>query len=349
MNRTIKCAAVAAVAGVMALTGCASSGGSDDDKTINISGFAVPEAANKAIGEEFAKTDAGEGTTVVGSYGPSGEQSRKVLDTEGDNVDYVHYSLEGDVTRLVDAGLIADDWNAGPTKGIVSQSIAVIVVPEGNPDNVQGWDDLARDDIDVVTADPATSGAARWNVMALYHHAMLQPGATEEKADAFLLDVFSNVESWATSGREATEAFESGAGNALITYENEAILARQQGKEFDYIIPDDSFLIENPAAVLVDADPVAADFLEFALSEAGQTEFVKKGFRPVGQDITDIEVDGAGALGAVGEADPDNPFPVPAELGTIADLGGWSDVTAEWFGKDGEKLRFDNLYDEARV
>lgn len=348
MKKTFKVAA-AAVAGVLALGACTSSEGASDDKTINISGFAVPEAANEAIAAEFAKTDAGEGTTVVGSYGASGEQSRKVLDTDGDGVDYVHYSLEGDVTRLVDAGLIADDWNAGPTKGIVSTSIAVIVVPEGNPDDVQGWDDLTRDEIDVVTADPATSGAARWNIMALYHHAMLQPGATEEKADQFLGEVFDNVESWATSGREATEAFENGAGNALITYENEAILAKQEGKEFDYIIPDDSFLIENPAAVLVDADPVAADFLEFALSEAGQTEFVKKGFRPVGQDITDVEVEGSGALGAIGEADPENPFPNPTTLGTITELGGWSDVTAEWFGKDGEKLRFDNLYDAART
>ncbi len=339
MKKSLKAAAVG-IAGVLVLTGCASSSGDDSATTININGFAVPEAANKAIAEKFAETDEGDGISVVGSYGPSGDQSRKVLDQNGKGTDYVHYSLEGDVTRLVDAGLIAEDWNAGPTKGIVSSSIAVLVVEEGNPLEIEGWDDLTRDDVEVVTADPASSGAARWNVLALHHHAMQQPGATEEKADEFLLDVFGNVTSWATSGREATEAFKSGAGNVLITYENEAILAKQNGEELDYIVPSDSFLIENPAAVLEDADPAAQDFLDFALSEEGQTEFVKKGFRPVGQDITGVEVEGAN--------DPSDPFPVPDSLGTIADLGGWPDVTAEWFGSDGEKLRFDKLYDTAR-
>lgn len=339
MKKSLKAAAVG-IAGVLVLTGCASSSGDDSAETINISGFAVPEAAHKAIAEKFAETDAGEGTRVVGSYGASGDQSRKVLDQNGKGTDIVHYSLEGDVTRLVDGGLIAEDWNVGPTKGIVSSSIAVIVVEEGNPLGIEGWDDLTRDDVEVVTADPASSGAARWNVMALYHHAMEQPGATDAKADEFLLDVFGNVTSWATSGREATEAFKSGAGNVLITYENEAILAKQNGEALDYIVPEDSFLIENPAAVLVDADDAATDFLDYMLSEEGQTEFVKKGFRPVGQDITGVEVEGAN--------DPSDPFPTPASLGTTADLGGWSEITAEWFGKDGEKLRFDNLYDQAR-
>jgi sulfate/thiosulfate transport system substrate-binding protein len=340
MKKSLKAAAVG-IAGVLVLTGCASSSGDDSEETININGFAVPEAANEAIAEKFYDTPEGEGTRVVGSYGPSGDQSRKVLDQNGKGTDYVHYSLEGDVTRLVDAGLIDEDWNAGPTEGIVSSSIAVIVVEEGNPLDIQGWDDLTRDDVEVVTADPASSGAARWNVMALYNHAMQQPGATDAKADDFLLDVFSHVTSWATSGREATEAFKSGAGNVLITYENEAILAKQNGEAFDYIVPEDSFLIENPAAVLKDADPAAQDFLDFALSEEGQTEFVKKGFRPVGQDITGVEVEGAN--------DPADPFPTPAQLGTTADLGGWPEITAEWFGSDGEKLRFDKLYDEARA
>ncbi|GAA4814083.1 sulfate ABC transporter substrate-binding protein [Nocardioides caeni] len=330
-------AAAVAVTSALALSACASAGGSDDAETINIVGFAVPEAANKAIATEFNKTDAGEGVTFSGSYGASGEQSRKVADTDGKDVDYVHFSLEGDVTRLVDAGLVADDWNAGPNKGIVSSSIAVIAVEKGNPLGITGWEDLTRDDVKVITADPASSGAARWNILALYTHALAQ-GATEAEADAYLKDVFGNVATWAASGREATEAFKKGVGNVLITYENEAILAKQNGEELDYVVPETSFLIENPGAVLEDADPVATDWLEFVLSDAGQTEFVKKGFRPVGDlDISDIEVDGAN--------DPADPFPAPAgQLYTIADLGGWSDVTAEWFGKDGVKLRFDKLY-----
>lgn len=341
MKQAIRAAAVV-MTGALALTACSSAGGSSDagGKTIGLYGFAVPEAANKAIEAEFQKTDEGKGVRVSGSYGASGEQSRKVADTSGKDVDYVHFSLEGDVTRLVDAGLVDEDWNTGPNRGIVSSSVAVIAVEKGNPLGIEGWEDLTRDDVQVITADPASSGAARWNILALYTHALAQ-GDTEEQADEYLEDVFANVTTWAASGREATEAFKKGVGNVLITYENEAILARQKGEELDYIVPDTSFLIENPGAVLKDADPVTNDWLAFVLSDAGQTEFVKKGFRPVGDlDISGIEVDGAN--------DPTSPFPAPSKmLFTIDDLGGWSDVTAEWFGKDGVQLRFDKLYAEA--
>lgn len=340
MKRVIEAAAVA-VTGALALTACSSAGGAEDSgSTIGIYGFAVPEAANDAIAAQFQGTDEGDGVTFSGSYGASGEQSRKVADTNGKDVDYVHFSLEGDVTRLVDAGLVDEDWNQGPTGGIVSSSIAVIAVEKGNPLGITGWEDLTRDDVDVITADPASSGAARWNILALYTHALAQ-GDSEAQADAYLEEVFANVTTWAASGREATEAFKKGVGNVLITYENEAILAKQKGEELDYVVPDTSFLIENPGAVLKDADPVATDWLEFVLSDEGQAEFVRKGFRPVGGlDISGIEVDGAN--------DPANPFPTPSQrLYTIADLGGWPAVTDEWFGKDGKKLRFDQLYAEA--
>lgn len=339
MKRAMRAAALT-VTGALAVTACSSAGGSSDADTIGIYGFAVPQAANEAIADRFNQTDAGEGVRFSGSYGASGEQSRKVVDTSGKDVDYVHFSLEGDVTRLVDAGLVDEDWNAGPNEGIVSDSVAVIAVEKGNPLGITGWEDLTRDDVKVITADPASSGAARWNILALYTHALAE-GDTEDEADAYLKDVFRNVTTWAASGREATEAFKKGVGNVLITYENEAILARQKGEELDYVVPDTSFLIENPGAVLKDADPVATDWLDFVLSDAGQTEFVKKGFRPVGDlDISGVEVEGAN--------DPANPFPAPAKkLYTIDELGGWPAVTGEWFGKDGEKLRFDQLYAEA--
>jgi ABC-type sulfate transport system substrate-binding protein len=341
MKRVLKAAALA-MTGALALTACASAdGGSGDDKgsTVNIVGFAVPEAGNKAAAAEFNKTDAGKDVTFSGSYGPSGDQSRKVADTKGKDVDYVVFSLEPDMTRLVDAGLVADDWNAGPNKGIVSKSVAVIATQKGNPLGIKDWDDLTRDDVKIVTPDPASSGSAKWNILALYTYAK-QNGATEEQANAFLEKVFKNVTTWAASGREATEAFKKGVGNVLLTYENEAILARQNGEDLDYIVPPHTFLIENPGAVLKKSDPAAKDWLDFVLSDAGQTAFVEKGFRPVGDlDISGIKVEGAN--------DPANPFPTPTSLSTAADLGGWSAINAEWFGKDGEKLRFDKLYAEA--
>jgi sulfate/thiosulfate-binding protein len=314
-------------------SGGAGGGNGGDGEVINIVGFAVPEAANQAIAAKFQETEAGQGVTFSGSYGASGDQSRKV--EAGADADYVHFSIEPDVTRLVDAGLVADDWNAGPTKGIVSDSVAVLVVPEGNPKNIEGWDDLVRDDVKVITADPASSGAAKWNVLAAYSQAIAD-GRSEEAAHDYLTQLFGNVSQWAGSGREATEAFDKGVGDVLITYENEAILARQSGKAYDYIVPDNTFLIENPGAVLKDATPAAKPWLDFVLSEEGQTEFVKKGFRPVIDGLDDVEVEGAN--------DPADPFPAPANLTTVEDLGGWSEINAKWFD-DG--ALFSQLYDKA--
>lgn len=340
MKRMMKAAALA-MTGALALTACASAdGGSDDkDKTINIVGFAVPEAGNKAAAVEFNKTDAGKDVKFSGAYGPSGDQSRKVADTKGKDTDYVVFSLEPDMTRLVDAGLVDESWNQGPNKGIVSSSVAVIATEKGNPLGIKDWGDLTRPGVNIVTPDPASSGSAKWNVLALYTYAK-STGATEAQANAFLVKVFKNVKTWAASGREATEAFKKGVGNVLLTYENEAILAKQNGEELDYVVPDHTFKIENPGAVLKDSVPVAKDWLDFILSDKGQLAFVSKGFRPV----TDVDISGVKVEGA---NDPANPFPPVKDLSTAADLGGWSAINKEWFGKDGAQLRFDKLYAEA--
>lgn len=136
---------VAAVASLVVVTACggasdSSAGG--DDNTISIVGFAVPEAANKAIADEFVKTDAGKGVKFTTSYGASGDQSRSVVD--GLDADYVHFSVASDVTRLVDAGLVDESWDDGENKGVVSRSVVVFGVREGNPKNIQTWDDLIK-------------------------------------------------------------------------------------------------------------------------------------------------------------------------------------------------------------
>lgn len=318
-------AATASVA-LLTLGACASaSGDGTDARVVDLVAFAVPEAANKAIEDAFHATPQGAGIDVRGSYGPSGDQSRKV-EADPEIADYVHFSLEGDVQRLVDAGLVDEDWKDNDHAGIVSRSVVVLVVPAGNPRNIQGWDDLTRDDISIVTPDPDSSGAARWNVLAAYGHA-IATGKNDAEADAFLVDVFANVDQWAASGREATTAFDTGEYDVLISYENEAILARQSGKDFDYVVPDDTLLIENPGTVLIDAPAAATTWLDFVLSDAGQTELVRKGFRPVDDDLDGIEVEGA--------LDPDDPFPTPTTLLTIADdFGGWDAVDATFFATD---------------
>lgn len=336
-------AAVVAVVG-LALTGCGSTAeGSADSETISIVGFAVPEAANKAIAEEFRKTSAGKDVEFRTSYGASGDQSRAV--EAGLEADYVHLSVGSDVDRLVDAGLIEETWDDGPNKGIVSTSVVVLGVRDGNPKDIRGWDDLVKPGVEVVTANPASSGAARWNALAAWGH-VTENGGTEEEAAEFVTALFGNVVSLTNSGRDATTSFLGGTGDVLLAYENEAILAQQNGQGFEYVIPETTLLIENPGAILADASPAAADWLDFILGEEGQKQFALKGFRPV--NTTDPGVVDFAALGLEpsdieGAQDSDDPFPAVANLLTLEkNFGGpgWDGIKDKLFGdgKDGNPL-----------
>jgi sulfate/thiosulfate-binding protein len=299
----------------------ASADGGDAGETIDIVGFAVPEAANKAIADEFTQTPEGEGVRFSTSYGASGDQSRAV--ESGLDADYVHFSVASDVTRLVDAGLVADTWDDGPTKGIVSSSVVVFAVREGNPEGIETWDDLLQPGVEIVTPNPASSGAARWNALAAWGQ-VVADGGTEDEAQAFVTKLFENAVALPGSGRDATTAFTGGTGDVLISYENEAILARQNGEEFDYVVPETTMLIENPGAVLVDATPAATDWLDFVLGTEGQRQFALKGFRPVIDSVEFGEVEGAN--------DPSDPFPEVGRLLTVAaDFGSWSELSAKFF------------------
>ena len=310
----------------------AACGGSGSDSAgggstqLSLVGFAVPKAGNNAAQAAFAKTPEGKGTTWKESYGASGDQSRAVAG--GLKADYVHFSITPDVTRLVDAGLVADDWAAGANKGIVTDSVVVLVTRKGNPKNITGWDDLVKPGIGIVTPNPGSSGAARWNILAAYQH-VIAGGGSEQEASDFLAKVFANVKALPGSGRDATTAFQGGTGDVLISYENEAILARQNGEEIDYVVPDDTLKIENPAAVTTDADPKAQEFLDFVLTKEGQEQYVAKGFRPL-ESVEGVEV--GTVKGANDEADP---FPTPSKLFTIdGDFGGWDAINTKFFDEN---------------
>lgn len=317
--------ATAAAALLLLASACGSDeagAGGDGGAEISIVGFAVPEAANKAIADEFVKTPEGEGVRFKTSYGASGDQSRAVVN--GLKADYVHFSVTSDVTRLVEAGLVDERWDDGPTKGVVSSSIVVFAVREGNPLGIEDWDDLIQPGVEIVTPNPASSGAARWNALAAWGQA-IHRGATEEEATEYLERFFANVVALPGSGRDATTAFLGGTGDVLMAYENEAILAHQNGEEFDYIIPPVTMLIENPGAVLKDANPKAQAWLDFVLSPAGQRQFALKGFRPVIDGVEVDEVEGAN--------DPKNPYPdVEEHLITVdRDFGSWSELSTKFF------------------
>lgn len=326
MKTSIK-AAVAAVAGVLALTGCSSgSASSDDGKTLNINAFSVMEAANEPVFADFQDTDAGQGVEFETSYGASGDQSRAVL--AGAAADVVHYSLETDVTRLVDEGLVAENWKDNPTKGIATSSVVVFVVRKGNPENIRTWDDLVEPGVDIVTPNPGSSGSARWNVLAAWAH-VAGNGGSEDDAKAFLTQLLGNTIALPGSAREATTAFTDGSGDVLLSYENEAILAKQSGADVDYVVPPDTLLIENPAAVTVDAEETAQAFLDFMTSPEAQADYAQSGFRPVVDGVDVGEVEGAN--------DPGDPFPAVDQLFTVdGDFGGWAEAAGKYFG-DGEE------------
>lgn len=286
---------------------------------MTIVAYSTPKAAYDAIIEDFNATPDGSGVNFESSYGASGDQSRAVA--AGLPADYVAFSLQTDMDRLVKANMVATDWNAGPNKGMITDSVVVFVVRPGNPKNIQTWDDLLQPGVGIITPNPFSSGSARWNIMAAYG-SWIKAGLSEEQATANLTTFFQNVLVQDTSGRNATQTFLSGQGDVLISYENEAIAAKQAGQDLDYVVPDSTLLIENPAAVTTvgDATDKAATFLAYALSQPGQQQFADHGYRPVNPD---------------GVTPPEGfEFPAPPNLFTIDDLGGWTDVATKFFDPD---------------
>jgi len=332
MNKTIKAAAVG-LAGVLALSACTSDGASGDDaNTLSVVAFSVMETANEPVFEAFQKTDAGKDSEFAPSYGASGDQSRAVV--SGAEADVVHFSLEPDVTRLTDEGLVAEDWKDNATKGIATSSVVVFVVRKGNPENIQTWEDLAKPGIEVVTPNPGSSGSAKWNILAAWGH-IIGTGGSEDDAKKFVGDLLANAPALPASAREATSAFVEGDQDVLLSYENEAILAKQNGQDIDYVVPPETLLIENPAAVTEDAADGAQDFLDFMTSPEGQAIYAGFGFRPV------AGVDGVEVPEVAGANDPADPFPTPEQLFTIdGDFGGWAEADSMFFadGEDGEPV-----------
>jgi sulfate transport system substrate-binding protein len=314
---------LAACGGSTSASSSSSSGAGASSSELNLVGFAVIKSAYDELGAAFGETDAGKGVTIKGSYGASGAQSRAVI--AGQKADVVALSLAPDVDNIVKAGLIDPSWNTDPAKGIVSRSVVVIAFRKGNPKGITGWADLAKPGVGIVTPDPGTSGAAKWNLTAAYSQA-LGPNKDETAAKAYLESFIKNVVSWNDSGRTATDAFVKGTGDVLISYENEAIAARAAGVELEYVVPDTTLLIENPAAVTKSAPPQAKAFLDYVRSGDGQKILGSKGFRSIDDSLTISDVKGAN--------DSASPFPKITTLVTVESLGGWSALNKSLFDKE---------------
>jgi sulfate transport system substrate-binding protein len=317
MSGSLKQFAVAIAALALAL-GIAACGGSDDESggdgsggTVTLVAYSTPQEAYEEIIPAFNRTPAGKDVSFEQSYGASGDQARAII--SGLEADLAALSLQPDVTKLVDEGLVAEDWDQDEYDGYVTNSVVVFAVRKGNPKNIQTWDDLVSGDVEIITPNPFTSGGAQWNLMAAYG-AAIEQGKSEEEALDFLKQILENTPVQDKSAREALQTFVGGKGDVLLAYENEAITAQQKGEDLDYVVPEETILIENPVATLTDADEKATAFRDFLFTEEAQRIYQEKGYRTVLKSLADEEK-----------------FPTPPKLFEIDRFGGWDKVRADFF------------------
>jgi sulfate/thiosulfate transport system substrate-binding protein len=309
----------------------ASASGGGSKATLSLVAYSTPQVVYDEIIPAFKKTPDGDGIGFKTSFGASGEQSRAV--EAGQKADVVSFSVEPDVTRLVEAGLVADDWKAANGHdGLVTTSVVSFIVRKGNPKNIRTWDDLLKPGIKVLTPNPFTSGAAKWNLLAGYG-AKSDGGKNPQAGLDYLRELITkHVEVQDKSGREALQNFTSGKADVLLSYEYEATTAQKKGETVDYVIPDDTIKIEIDIATLKDAPAEAKTFVDYVLSEPAQEKFADWGYRPVNEAVLETNK---------------SRFPDPPGLFTIDDLGGWSKVNSELF--DPEKGSIAKIEEDAGV
>jgi sulfate/thiosulfate-binding protein len=313
--------------------GSSTTGASGGAITLTLGAYTTPREAYQEIIPLFQthwKEQTGQDVTFEESYLGSGAQSRAIV--EGFEADIAALSLEADITRIENAGLITHDWHSAPHNGMVSTSIVVFAVREGNPKNIQDWADLAEPGIEILTPNPATSGGAMWNILSLYGAAKRGfvegvPADDDAAAQAFLLNVLNNVLVMDKGARESITNFEQGVGDVAITYENEVLVAQKGGQEYEMISPRSSILIENPISV-IDASvdkhgtrEVAEAFVEFLFTKEAQEIFAEYGLRSVDEEVV---------------AATASQYPTIEDIFTVDEyFGGWAEVTSAMFGEEG--------------
>ena len=308
----------------VSLISCSTSNTRNSNRVeLTLVSYAVTKPAYRKIIPQFVqewKQKHNQTVRFYESYGASGAQTRAVVD--GLDADVVELALALDMQRIEKAGLIQPGWeNEAPNNSMVTESVAALVTREGNPKQINTWEDLTKDDISIVTANPKTSGVARWNFLALWG-SQAETGKEAQALD-FTSKVYQNVPILPRDAREASDAFfNQGQGDVLINYENELILAGLKGKPSDYIVPETNILIENPVAVIdknVDKHgnrKVAEAFVEYLFTPTAQREFAKIGFRPVNQVV---------------KQEFAAKYPPVKTLFTVKELGGWDKLQNKFF------------------
>jgi sulfate/thiosulfate transport system substrate-binding protein len=281
---------------VSAAAGSAATGRAGDT-TLSVVGYSIPTAVIPKLDSAYQATPAGAGVKFTTSFAASEVQSKAV-------------------DRLVQAGLVDKGWDSNQYKGIVSKSVVVFVLRNGNPKHIRTWDDLVKSGVDVVFPNPFSSGGARWDVMAAYG-SQLRAGKTPKQARAYLQQLFQHNVSQDTSGRNALNTFLSGKGDVLLDYESDAKLAQSQGKPVYYLIPKATLQIETPIAVVNTSNKAAAtQYVNWLYTPAAQTIWADNGFRPVVLSVLRKYA---------------KQFPPRPQLFKIGFVGGWDKVNTQFF------------------
>jgi sulfate/thiosulfate-binding protein len=304
---------------------------SKGDIKLTLGAYTTPREAYGEIiplFQKYWKDKTGQMVTFEESYQGSGAQSRAIV--EGFEADVAALSLEADITRIEKAGLITHDWRSEPHGGMVSTSVVAFAVRQGNPKNIKDWADLTQADLQILTPNPKTSGGAMWNILALYGAAKrgkVQGYAADDAgAQKFLLDVLKNVTVMDKGARESITNFEKGVGDVAITYENEVLVGKQVGQNYELVIPTSTIRIDNPVAVVdtyVDKHgtrEVAQAFVDFLFTKQAQEVFAKYGLRSPDEEVAKTTVAS---------------YPPVPDLFTIDDFGGWKEATPTFFGDNG--------------
>ena len=325
MNK-LRLVLAAAAAAALVLAAAAAAGGTN----LSLVAYSTPKPVIAKIIQAYQATPQGSGVSFTQSYGPSTNQAKAVA--AGQPADLVFLSTGDDVNLLVDAGLVDRNWSHQSYDGIAANTVVVFAVRNGNPKHIKSWSDLVKPGVQVVTPNPFSSGSAKWNVLAAYG-AQRRLGKTDEQATAYVRQLFRHVVSQDTSGSNATNTFLSGKGDVLITYESEALNARAQGKNIQYVIPRQTMLIQLPVAVLKgSANKDAANaFIRFLKGVPAQRLFAQFGFRPVNPQVAK-------------EASVIEQFPSRPGIFKIDDryIGGWRQADKVWFNlKSGRMVKIE--------
>jgi sulfate/thiosulfate-binding protein len=287
--------------------------GASRDTKLALVAYSTPRDAYAQLVPAFQKTAAGKDVSFSQSYGASGEQSRAVA--SGLNADIVAFSLAPDISSLVQKKLVPQNWNKDKFHGMVTRSVVVFIVRDGNPKKIKTWTDLLKPGVQIVTPNPFTSGGARWNVMAAYGGA-LRAGKTPKQAQTYLAQMWKHVVAQPASAREGLQTFLAGRGDVFLAYENEALFAQQHNQPVQFVIPKATILIENPIAVTstLQHKAQARAFINFLRTKPAQRIFAQNGYRPIIKGVTQ-------GLN----------FPTRPQLFTIKYVGGWAKVEKKFF------------------